>query len=165
MTDVASALHGWGHEDYDVAKEHIHRQLGNLDGLRVYGRQALVAVYVRPAFNARTGMHHTEKEQQKDWYEGKVVLLLKTGPSAFVGDDSYMQATFSDGRPPKIGDWMFQNANSGIQISFQGDGHERVMYEDRRGDEHPLYPGEGWQVRMTLDDGFLGDLQRPTSVV
>lgn len=165
MADVASALHGWGHEDYEVAKDHIRRQLGSFDGLRIFGRQVLVAVYVRPAFNARTGVHHTPKHQEADWYEGKVVLLLKVGPSAFTGEPDYLRSMYGEGSPPKPGDWLFQNANTGIQISFCGDNAERVQYEDRHGDKHPLYPSDGWQVRMTLDDGFLGGLDRPTSVV
>jgi len=164
VVDVAGSLHKWGHEDYEVAKEHIHLQLGNLDGLEVFGRQVLVAVYTRPALNARTKMHHTEKDQQKDWYEGKVVLVLKTGPDAFNGDESYLRATYGDRPAPVPGDWLFQNANTGIQFSMNNDG-VRVKYKDRHDEEHPLYPGEGWPVRIVNDDGFLGRVVKPHSVV
>ena len=165
MADVASNLHGWGHEDYEVAKDHIHRQLGSMDNLEVFGRQVLVGVYVRPVVNKRTGLTVTEKEQQKDWYEGKVVLVLKCGPSAFTGDDEYLVSMYGDAPAPAENDWLFQNANTGIQFSFCGDGAERVQYEDRHGESHPLYSGDGWQVRIVMDDGFLGRVARPTSVV
>lgn len=165
MADVASHLHGWGHEDYEVAKQHIHRQLGSMDHLEVFGRQVLVAVYVRPAENPRTKLTATQKSQEADWYEGKVVLVLRAGPSAFTGDDGYMQSMYGDQAAPGPGDWLFQNANTGIQFSFCGDGAERVQYEDRHGDKHAMYPGDGWQVRIVLDDGFLGRIPRPTSVV
>jgi hypothetical protein len=165
MADVASALHGWGHEDYEVAKDHIYRQLGSIDNLEVFGRQVLVAVYVRPAENKRTGLSFTAKKQEADWYEGKVVLVIRAGPSAFSGDDSYIESMYGDQPPPQPGDWLFQNANTGIQFSFQGDGSERVKYEDRHGETHDMYPGDGWQVRIVMDDGFLGRIPRPTSVV
>ena len=163
MADVASALHKWGHEDYEVAKDHIWRQIGNLDSLEVFGRQVLVAVYTRPAYNERTKMYHVEAEQRKDWWEGKVVLLLKLGPDAFSGTADYLQAQYG-GTVPKIGEWLFQNANSGIQFSLSNDG-ERITYEDRHGDKHNLYPSEGWPVRIVLDDQFLGRLVKPHTVV
>lgn len=165
MTDVASALHGWGHEDYEVAKDHILRQLGSMDNLEIFGRQVLVAVYVRPAENKRSGLTATAKRQEADWYEGKVVLVLRAGPSAFTGDDGYLESMYGERAAPIAGDWLFQNANTGIQFSFCGDGAERVQYQDRHGDSHPMYPSDGWQVRIVMDDGFLGRIPKPTSVV
>lgn len=165
MPDVASALHKWGHEDYEVAKEHIWRQIGKLDELEIFGRQVLVAVYTRPAFNARTKMHHTEADQRKDWYEGKVGLVLAMGPDAFTGDDSYIKQTYGKAGAPVVGQWLFQNANTGIQFSICNDGAERVKYEDRHGEPHALYPGDGWPVRIVSDDGFLGRIVKPHSVV
>ena len=164
MSDTASKLHGWRHDDYEVAKEHIWQQLGSLDGLEVFGRQVLVGVYTRPAFNTRSGLMFTEKEQRNDWYEGKVVLVLAHGPDAFKGTENWLKSTYP-GDAPKIGDWLFQNANTGIQFSFRGDGAQRVTYEDRRGEQQPVYPGDGWPVRIVNDDGFLGRLREPHSVV
>lgn len=164
MAADVGQLHGWGHDDYEIAKQHIREQLGSMDNLEVFGRQVLVGVYVRPVRNPRTGLTVTEKEQQKDWYEGKVVLVLAHGPSAFSGDDDYIAATYPHGAP-RVGDWLFQNANSGIQISFMGDDAKRVQYEDRHGEKHPLYPSDGWPVRIVLDDDFLGRVGRPTAVV
>ena len=164
MVDVAGSLHRWGHEDYEVAKQHIWEQIGSLDGLEVFGRQVLVAVYTRPAYNARSGLTHTEKEQQKDWYEGKVVLVLACGPDAFTGDDTYVKAMYGGKAPPKPGDWLFQNANAGIQFSINNEG-KRIKYTDRHDEVHPLYPGDGWPVRIVSDDGFLGRLVKPHTVV
>ena len=165
MTADVSALHNWGHEDYQDAKDHIFQQLGRLD-LEIFGRQVLVGVYTRPAYNQRSKLTFTGREQEKDWIEGKVVLLLAHGPDAFQGDDGYLQATYGGAdKVPKIGDWLFQNASTGIQFSFKGDNAARVKYEDRRGELQDAYPSEGWPVRILLDDGFLGRVIRPTSVV
>lgn len=158
-------LHGWHHDDYEVAKDHIIRQMGSMDGLEVFGRQVLVGVYVRPMMNPRNGWIVTEKEQRQDWYESKVVLVLAHGPDAFTGDDSYLQATYPRGERPKVGDWLFQNANSGIQMNFCGDNADRVKYEDRRGEPQALYANDGWPVRIVTDDTFLGRLTKPHSVV
>jgi hypothetical protein len=172
MTADVSALHNWGHSDYSEAKEHIFAQLGRLD-LDIFGRQVFVAVYTRPAYNVRSKMHHTGNEQQKDWIEGKVVLVVATGPAAFTSgnppgspeDIEYLRSVYKDGVPPKVGDWLFQNAATGIQFNFKGDGAERVKYEDRRGEMQDLYPADGWPVRILLDDSFLGRVEKPNSVV
>ena len=165
MADVAGKLHGWGHEDYEIAKQHIAQQMGSMDGLEIFGRQVLVAVYTRPAENKRSGLHATAAEQQKDWYEGKVVLIIAVGPEAFQGDDSWIKATYGKNGAPKPGDWLFQNANTGIQFSICGDGAVRVKYADRHDELHALYPGDGWPVRIVSDDGFLGRLVKPHTVV
>jgi hypothetical protein len=165
LSNTTSKLHGWGHEDYEVAKAHIWAQLGSLDGLEVFGRQVLVGVYTRPALNKRTGLTFTEREQQNDWHEGKVVLVLAHGPDAFSGDADWIKQTYGANGAPRIGEWLFQNANTGIQFSICGDGAERVQYTDRRDDKHALYPGDGWPVRIVLDDGFLGRLLKPNTVV
>lgn len=165
MVADVSHLHGNHHEDYEVAKQHIFAQLGTLSGLALFGRQVLVAVYVRPAVNPRTGLTSIEKKQQEDWYESKVVLVIDHGPEAFMGDESYMQATFPGGVPPKIGDWLFQNAGTGIQMSMCGDDAERVKYKDRHGDEQSMYPSDGWPVRIVTDASFLGILLKPHQVV
>ena len=157
-------LHNWGHEDYDEAKRDIFAQLGRLD-LEIFGRQVLVGVYVRPAYNARSKLHATGDEQKKDWWENKVVLVLAHGPDAFTGDDGYMKANYPDGRRPRIGDWLFQNANQGMSMNFKGDGAERVKYEDRRGEMQDRYPDEGWPVRIVMDDSFLGRVMKPNQVI
>lgn len=158
-------LHSWHHDDYEVAKQHILQQMGSMDGLEIFGRQVLVAVYVRPCVNPRTGWTVTEKEQQKDWYEGKVVLIVAHGPDAFTGTPEYIAATYPRAEAPHVGQWMFQNANTGIQMNFCGDNALRVQYEDRRGELQNLYPNDGWPVRIVTDDGFLGRLTRPHAVV
>jgi len=165
MADVASGLHGWGHDDYEVAKRHIFDQLGSFDGLEVFGKQVLVAVYVRPAMNPRTGLTFTEKRQMEDWVQGKVVMVVMHGPDAFSGDEDFVNGMWGPNGPPKVGQWLFVNPAQGQQFSFQGDGSIRVKYLDRHDESHDLYPGDGWPVRILQDDAFLGRLIRPTSVV
>ena len=56
-------LHKHHHDDYEVAKSHIHRQIGRLD-LELFGRQILCAMYIRPPINPKTGWVITDKKQQ-----------------------------------------------------------------------------------------------------
>lgn len=164
-TNTLNNLHAWHHDDYDLAKQHIFDQLGSLDGLEIFGRQVLVGVYVRPAMNPRNGWTVIESRQQEDWYQGKVALIIALGPDAFVGDESYRKANFPDGIAPKVGDWMFMNASTGMQMNMCGDGAVRVQYEDRHGDMQNMYPNDGWPIRTLLDDGFLGRLTKPHHIV
>jgi hypothetical protein len=164
MADV-TRLHKWHHDDYNVAKEQIWKAIGDISGIDVLARQVLVAVYVRPDVNPATGVYQTIGGMKEDWWQGKSVLVLKCGPGAFLGDESYLRATFPDGKMPQPGDWMFANANSGIQISLFGEGAERIMGVDRRGDMIPIYDWDGWPCRIIPDEQFLGRLTKPHSIV
>lgn len=166
MTDQ-SYLHGWHHDDYAVAKQHIAQQLGDYDNeVKVFGRQVLCAVYIRPTLNPRTGVHATDKHQQEDIWQGKVLLVLKCGPDAFQGDAGYVTAMF--GGPddvPKPGDWLMANANTGLSLNVRGEGGTRVVERNRRDEEEKLYPFDGWACRIVPDDLFIGAVLKPHVVV
>lgn len=164
MSDV-TRLHKWHHDDYNVAKDQIHQSLGDLEEIDVFGRQVLVAVYVRPDVNPATGVYQTINAMKEDWWQGKSVLILKCGPDAFRGDESYVSATFPRAEAPCPGDWMFANANAGIQISLLGEGADKPMVKDRRGDLVPIYDWDGWPCRLIPDDQFLGRIAKPHSVI
>ena len=72
---------------------------------------------------------------------------------------------YGDKPAPKVGDWLMQNANSGLQMSICNDGAKRVKYEDRHGEKHDMYPGDGWPVRVMRDDDFIGRVGKPATVV
>jgi hypothetical protein len=164
VTDV-TRLHRWHHDDYAEAKRQIYMQLGDLSGLEVFGRQVAVAVYVRPEVNSVTGLYQTQNSMREDWWQGKAVLVLKMGPDAFRGDDGYIMATFPGGRAPQIGDWLFANANAGIQTSYEGPGGAQFMVENRQGEMEPVYSWFGWPIRIIPDDMFLGRVHEPHQVI
>ena len=159
-------------DDYNVAKLHITQAIGDLSDLDVFGRNVLVAVFVRPNTMTVRRPDGTEgviylplKEILEDWYQHKVVMVLKCGPEAFTGDESYLKATFGDSPPPKPGEWLFANASSGIQLNICGEGGSRPQGVDRRGEPMDIYEFDGWPCRLMSDESFFGRLERPHSVV
>jgi hypothetical protein len=164
MSDY-SRLHSWKHETDDLAKAHIHHMLGDISEIKIYGRQVLVAVYVRPIYNSRTKLFTSLKDQKEDFYQGKTVLILKCGPTAFDGDHSYLKATFPDGKPPKVGDWVFANQTVGLSTSISGDGAARVKFKDHRDEDCDVYEWDGWPCRFLMDDQIIGACDKPHAVI
>jgi hypothetical protein len=159
-------LHDWHHDDYETVKRDIHRQLGNIDSeLHIWGRQVLVAIYIRPLMNPKTNVWSTETKQMEDVFQGKASLIIKLGPDAFNGEVDYIKAMFGDVGAPKVGDWVFSNANSGISLSIAGAGAERVTGEAKNGEKFNMYPSSGWYCRIVPDDQFFGTVLKPHSVV
>jgi hypothetical protein len=105
------------------------------------------------------------KEIKEDWYQHKVVLILKAGPDAFTGEDSYLRAMFGDASPPRAGEWVFANASAGIQVNIAGDGASRPQTVDRRGEVMDLFEWDGWPCRIMTDENVLGRLEKPHSVI
>lgn len=166
MAGDVTLLHRWHHDNYDVAKKHIHQQLGDISDMRLTGRQVMVAVYVRPGGLSAGGLlQGTLKEQKNDWWEGKASLIIATGPSAFDGTDAYLKATFHQSIKPKVGDWVITNANAGIQMNISGEGSERVKSPDRRGDLMDTYEWDGWPCRVVLDDSIIMLVDAPHTVI
>ena len=173
FTEGISRHHRPFYDDYTVAKMHIAQAIGDLTDMDVFGRQVLCAVFCRPASQPIKKPDGTEgvlylpvKEIKEDWYQHKVVLVLKTGPDAFKGDPSYLRAMFGDGVPaPVPGEWLFANANAGIQVNIAGEGGSRPQAVDRRGEPFDIFEWDGWPCRIIPDDQFFGRITKPHSVV
>jgi hypothetical protein len=163
-----SILHKYHHADYEVAKDHMRRQLGSLD-LLLFGRQVLVGIYIPPLFGGTSSLQISDKMQAENVYQGKIVLVLKTGPAAFgaLDDESYRAALYGDeAGVPKIGDWLMVNAVAGEPTNFCGPGAETIFAENRRGDPEKVYHWEaGWPCRIIMDDSFIGRVTNPHNVV
>ncbi len=67
----------------------------------------LLAIYIRPVLNPATGIYSTEEQQNEDIAQGKTMMVLQCGPSAFKGDDDWLMQTYGDRGPPKVGDWVW----------------------------------------------------------
>lgn len=164
FSDPIGRHHRSYYDDYEVAKDHIHQMIGSLDGLQLFGRQVLVGVFCKPLITDK-GWFQSIKEIKEDWWQNKVTLLLKKGPEAFQGDESYLNAVFGDGvSPPKEGEWLIANASAGFQISMYDDG-SRPQGKDYAGRLVDLFEWDGWPCRIVTDDCFLGRVIKPHSVV
>lgn len=165
-SERTSRHHRPSHDDYNVAKMHIMQQVGDLDDAEPFGRQVLCAVFIKPNTNP-AGLYIGEKEQAEDMWQSKVVMVLKKGPDAFNGAQSYLDATFGKGvPPPDVGDWLFVNASAGTQISLLlSDTSSRAQGVDWRGRAINLYGWDGWPCRLIDDSNFLGRIRKPHSVV
>lgn len=173
FTEAVTRHHRPLYDDYTVAKAHIAQAIGDLSDMDVFGRQVLCAVFCRPNMDQMTRPDGTKstiytslKEIKEDWFQHKVVLILKLGPEAFQGDDSYRDAVFGKGTPsPQPGEWLFANANAGIQVNICGEGGTRPQGLDHRGRTVDLFEWEGWPCRIIGDDNFLGRITKPHTVV
>lgn len=163
-----SRLHSWHHDDYQVAKDHIMRQIGDFSDSQVFGSQVLCAIYIRPARNPLNGLEYTDKQQAEDIAQGKSMLILQLGPNAFGGPDAdgtYLKSMFGDYGAPKVGEWLWARSNSGEPVHISGEGAERVTYLSRQKDECNAYPFEGWPCRVLHDESFIGRVAKPHQVV
>lgn len=151
-------------DDYEIAKQCIHQALGDLADIDIFGRDVLCAVFCRPNVTPG-GFYLGAKEVKEDWWQHKVVLVLKCGPDAFTGDDSYLQARFGNVSPPKVGDWLFSRPESGLQIDLAGEGGSRPQGRDHRGNAMDIFEWDGWPCRIIPDEEFKGRLPKPHGIV
>lgn len=152
------------YDDYNTAKALMLQAIGDLSEMDVFGRNVVCAIFVRPNITP-AGIILPLKEIKEDWYQHKVVLVLKCGPDAFSGTPAYHDSMFGTAPIPKVGDWLFANANAGIQINLAGDGASRPQGKDFNGDDIDIFEWDGWPCRIIPDDQFLGRLERPHEIV
>lgn len=98
-------------------RQEILNKLGDLSGIELFHNQILVATYVRPN-KTKSGIHLTSRTTDEDKYQGKVGLVVKLGPQAFVDDDR----TDFHGVKVKEGDWIFYRPSDGWPQTFMGPG-------------------------------------------
>ena len=160
-------LHDWHHDDYDTVREHIYTQVGDLSSIRLFGRQVLCAIYIRPLMNPKTKLQYTGKQQSEDIAQGKTLMILKVGPDAFTGDDGYVASMYGPHGAPQVNDWVFARANTGEPMHVCLDGAQVVTHTDRRGEGQPSYEAftNGWPCRVLLDDSIIGAIAKPHQVV
>lgn len=140
---VAAVLHNWRHETSEIAKQEILDDIGDLSKMEIYGAQILVTPYVRPKKTAG-GIIITETSQKEDNWQGKVALVLKIGPTAFLAG---REAQFG-GRFPQVGDWIFHDVKACFMCHVKGDGGKN-----------------GREGRLVYANDIYGRLQDLTPVV
>ena len=99
--------------DVDPAKL-LQDKIGSLDGVEIYHNQVLIAIYQRPE-KTTTGIYLPDSIRAEDEYQGKVGLIVKTGPNAF--DDP--TGKWFSGVDLKKGDWVIFRPSDGWQYYCQ----------------------------------------------
>lgn len=89
--------------------------IGSLEDIEVFGNRVLVGIYMRPEKTAG-GILLTDKALDEDKWQGKVAVVLKKGPLAFVSDGS---VDFK-GQDVKAGEWVVYRISDGFPIDVNG---------------------------------------------
>jgi hypothetical protein len=96
--------------------EEILASIGDISGLNVLGNQLLLGIYMK---GAKIGsIYIPDKTQDEDRFQGKVGLVLKKGPSAFVSDANH--AFSAEEEAIKEGDWLVYRVSDGFPIDING---------------------------------------------
>jgi co-chaperonin GroES (HSP10) len=93
-------------------KASIIEDIGDLSTIELFNNQVLVAIYVRPT-KTKSGIYLSDATVDEDKIQGKVGLVVKKGPMAFV-DAS--EQWFTDIEVNE-GDWVIFRPSDGWNIS------------------------------------------------
>lgn len=108
--------------DADEEKQKILAQidLDEISKIDLFGGRLIVAKWIR----TNAGRIILAKETQKeDEYQGKVGLVLKLGPLAFVDDETHQW----HGLAAKVGDWVMYGHSDGADFNYSKNGtHDQV---------------------------------------
>lgn len=92
----------------------LFARVGDLSGIKLFGNRILVAKFERTTVGTSGLLHAAPKTQLEDQYQGKVGLVLKVGPTAFVDDEAH--GIVWNGDSVKPGDWVFYYYADGIDM-------------------------------------------------
>lgn len=118
---VSKSMHSMQHDE--KPEDTIKKAIGDISELILTGVQVLVGTYVRPKAT-KGGILLTDKIREEDLYQGKVGLVLKVAPGAFV--DGELADTKFNGFKAKVGDWVFYRGADGFSLSISGQ-HCRIL--------------------------------------
>jgi co-chaperonin GroES (HSP10) len=96
-------------------KQHILDELGDISDIEVFKNQLLIAIYIRPEKTA-SGIILTNKTVDEDRYQGKVGLVIKKGPQAFVDPEN----KWFNGRNVEVGEWVFFRPAESWSLNVHG---------------------------------------------
>jgi co-chaperonin GroES (HSP10) len=96
-------------------RNELIESIGDISGIKIYNNWILVAVYKRPEKTAG-GIILTDNTRKEDEYQGKVGLVLKKGPIAFVDDEK----TSFNGQDVELGEWIAFRVSDGWSLEVNG---------------------------------------------
>lgn len=107
-----------------------------LDHIKVMHNQILVATFSPDKVG---NIYRANQSRKEDVYQGKVGLVLKKGPMAFVDDD----ATKFHGQNVKLGQWVVYRNSDGYDLSIAPNGWH--------GEKIPCRMLEEGHIKVILD--------------
>lgn len=102
--------------EHDVdPRDKVLEEIGDIADFELFHNQVLVAVYIRPE-RTKGGIILTDQHRDEDRYQGKVGLILKTGPDAFHDPSGkwFKGVEFNDL------DWVVFKPSEGWSITING---------------------------------------------
>lgn len=99
--------------DVDPAVD-IRQKVGDLSKIDIFANQVLLGVYQRPE-RTKSGLILADRTRAEDEHQGKVGLVLKVGPQAFVDSDDYH---FTEAEKVKKGEWVVMWVTDGRKIGI-----------------------------------------------
>lgn len=131
---------------FDDEREWVDKTMskaGDMADIDLFYGQVLVAKHIRTTVGT-IGLIASHQTQLEDRYQGKVGLVLKIGPLAFLSDNN---RNFG-GANPKVGQWVMYRASDGHDANIIAvDGLDYVecrILEDAEIKGVLRYPGRIW---------------------
>lgn len=102
--------------EHDVdPRKAILKEIGKLEDIEIFNNQLLCAVYIRPE-KTKGGIVLPDQHRSEDKFQGKVGLVLKKGPDAFVDNTN----TWFNGVSVDVNDWIIFRPADGWSITVNG---------------------------------------------
>ena len=93
----------------------ILEAVGDVSPIEIFNNQILVAIYIRPE-KTSGGIILANQTRDEDKWQGKMGLVLKKGPSAFVDESQ----NWFNGVDVAVGDWVFFRPSDGWGLEVNG---------------------------------------------
>lgn len=95
-------------------KEALLAKVGDLDAKDIFHNQVLCAVYIAPEMT-KGGIIRPQQNVDEDKYQGKVGLIIKLGPRAFVSDSKWWWP-----EDIGVGDWVWYRISDTVAVTVNG---------------------------------------------
>jgi len=96
-------------------KKELLSVLGDTSNVEIFNNQILVAIYIRPEKTVG-GIILTNTIRDEDKWQGKIGLVIKKGPSAFVDDSK----NWFNGVTVDVNDWVIFRPSDGWGLTVNG---------------------------------------------
>jgi co-chaperonin GroES (HSP10) len=93
-------------------KQKLLDDIGDISSFEIFNNQILIAIYIRPV-RTKSGIYLSDQSREEDKIQGKVGLVVKKGPAAFVDDTSEWFKDIS----VEEGDWVVIRPSDGWAIT------------------------------------------------
>jgi co-chaperonin GroES (HSP10) len=93
-------------------KQKLLDDIGDISAFDIFNNQILIAIYIRPS-KTKSGIYLSDQSREEDKVQGKVGLVVKKGPAAFVDETSEWFKDIS----VEVNDWVVIRPSDGWAIT------------------------------------------------